>query len=224
MNFNPAAAIMEMLHNIAAHPWVYDRIQTLAGQRRVLDRMSKRTAAISAETVVDVGGGTGASRKLWPVSSRYICLDIEMPKLAGFRSNVPDGLAILSDATKMPIVTGSVDVLMCMAVVHHLTDAMLEQVFEEALRVLKVGGHLILLDPVLNPTPWRRCSGSLIAVLSTPEDSHKKLEGRFKIIHWESSPSIMSTSLASAIPMSAFFTPDVSTVPQLQGDWLCAND
>jgi ubiquinone/menaquinone biosynthesis C-methylase UbiE len=188
MNFNPAAAIMEVLHSIAAHPWVYDRIQTLAGQQRVLDRMSKRTAAISAEVVVDIGGGTGASRKLWPMSSRYICLDIEMPKLAGFRSNVPNGLAILSDATRMPIVTGSVDVLMCMAVVHHLTDTMLEQVFEEALRVLKVGGHLILLDPVLNR---QRLAGQLLwkfdrgSYPRTEEDLHKKLESRFKIIHWE---------------------------------------
>jgi SAM-dependent methyltransferase len=111
-----------------------------------------------------------------------------MPKLAGFRSNVPDGLAILSDATKMPIVTGSVDVLMCMAVVHHLTDAMLEQVFEEALRVLKVGGHLILLDPVLNR---QRLAGQLLwkfdrgSYPRTEEDLHKKLESRFKIIHWE---------------------------------------
>jgi ubiquinone/menaquinone biosynthesis C-methylase UbiE len=188
MNFNPMAALMQVLHNIAAHPWVYDRIQTLAGQRQVLDRMSKRTAAISAEIVVDVGGGTGASRKLWPVSSRYICLDIEMPKLAGFRSKVPDGLGILSDATQMPIVTGSVDVLMCMAVVHHLTDAMLEQVFDEALRVLKVGGHLILLDPVLNR---QRLAGQLLwkfdrgSYPRTEEDLHKKLESRFKIIHWE---------------------------------------
>jgi ubiquinone/menaquinone biosynthesis C-methylase UbiE len=188
MNFNPAAAIMEVLHNIAAHPWVYDRIQTLAGQKRVLDRMSKRTAAISAEIVVDVGGGTGASRKLWPVSSRYICLDIEMPKLAGFRSNVPNGLAVLSDATRMPIASGSVDVVMCMALLHHLTDTMVDQVFEEVLRVLKVGGRLILLDPVLNSELllgrilWKFDRGSYPRA---DEELRRKMEAKFQVVHWE---------------------------------------
>jgi len=188
MNSNPIPAIIDMLHHAAAHSWLYDWIQVLAGQGRVLERMSRQTATMRAETVLDVGGGTGASRRLWPVSSRYICLDIEMPKLIGFRSKVPTGLALLSDATRMPIANASVDVVMCMAVVHHLTDAMLDNVLGEALRVLKPDGHLILLDPVLNRERlagrilWRLDRGSYPR---TEQDLRKKLDSRVKIIHWE---------------------------------------
>ena len=106
LNLNPVAIILEFFHNAAARPWVYNLIQRLAGQRQVLQRMSRQTATICAETVVDVGGGTGASRRLWPAGCRYICLDIELPKLEGFRSRVPGGLAILSDADGFEMVNG----------------------------------------------------------------------------------------------------------------------
>jgi ubiquinone/menaquinone biosynthesis C-methylase UbiE len=188
MKFDPIAATIEVLREIAAHPWVYDRIQNLAGQKENLDRIARHTDVMGVETIVDVGGGTGASRTLWPASCRYVCLDIEMPKLKGFRSKVPGGLAVLSDATHMPIATGTVDIVMCMAVVHHLADAMLDQVFVEALRVLKVGGRLILLDPVVNRERlagrilWRLDRGSYPR---TEEDVRERLESRFKILHWE---------------------------------------
>ena len=188
MNLNPATATIEMLHRIAAHPWVYDRIQALAGQKQTLQRISKQTTALHPETVVDVGGGTGIWRKLWPAGCRYVCLDIEMPKLKGFRSKVPFGLAVLSDATCMCIASESTDVVTCVAVAHHLTDAMLDQIFEEALRVLRVGGHLILLDPVLNRERligrilWRLDRGSYPRAA---EELRKKMEGGFKIVHWE---------------------------------------
>jgi ubiquinone/menaquinone biosynthesis C-methylase UbiE len=181
-------AIVEALQKIAAHPWVYDGIQTAAGQRQVLRWMSKQTANIFPKTVVDVGGGTGASRRLWPEDCRYICMDIEFPKLEGFRSKVPSGLAVLSDATRMCLAGESSDLVMCMAVVHHLTDAMFEQVLDEALRVLRPGGHLVLLDPVLNRKRW---AGRLLWRLdrgSYPrraEELREKLESRFKVVHWE---------------------------------------
>ena len=188
MKINPTTLLIEMSHKIAAQPWVYDHIQALAGQGQSFLRISRRTAALRPETVVDVGGGTGTWRRLWARDCRYICLDIEMPKVRGFRSKVPGGLAVLSDATQMPIATGVVDAVMCMAVAHHLTDVMFDQVLGEALRVLKPGGHLILLDPVLNRERlagrilWRLDRGSYPR---TDQNLREKLQSRFKIVHWE---------------------------------------
>ncbi|SRR6266849_4062360 len=188
MKINPLSAIIEFGHKIAAHPWIYDQIQTLAGQKQSLERISRQTAALHPETVVDVGGGTGLWRTLWPAGCRYVCLDIEMPKLRGFRSKVPAGLAVLSDATRMCIASGSADVVMCVALMHHLTDMMIDQVFEESLRIVRSGGQLVLLDPVLNRERW---AGRILWRLDrgsyprTEEDLRKKLESRFKIIHWE---------------------------------------
>ena len=188
MKINPLTAIIEMGNKIAVHPWIYDQIQTLAGQKQSLERISKQTAALHPEIVVDVGGGTGLWRTLWPAGCRYVCLDIEFPKLQGFRSKVPLGLAALSDATRMCIASGSADVVMCVAIMHHLTDMMIDQVFEESLRVLRSNGQLVLLDPVLNRERWM---GRILWRLDrgsyprTEEDLRTKLENRFKISHWE---------------------------------------
>ena len=182
------SSFLGILHKIAAHPWVYDRIQTAAGQRKSLERIAKQVAAMPVETVIDVGGGTGATRELWPRSCRYICLDIEMPKLRGFHSKAPGGFGVMGDATRMPIASDVADVVVCMAVVHHLTDDMFEKVIGEALRVLKPGGSLVLLDPVLNRNRWL---GLVLWKLDrgsnprTAEELRKKVESRFRIAHWE---------------------------------------
>ena len=188
MNINPTNKTIELLHRIAAHPWVYDGIQALAGQPRILELISEKTVNMLAETVVDVGGGTGASRKLWPPNCRYVCLDIELAKLKRFRAKVPGGFAVLSDAGRMSIATASADVVLCMAVIHHLSDVVFEELIDEAYRVLKIHGQLILLDPVLNRERWM---GRALWKLDrgsyprTAEELRKKLEGKFKIIHWQ---------------------------------------
>ena len=179
--------LLELLHKIASHPWVYDRIQTLAGQGQGLKRMSAQVSHLHAGTVLDIGGGTGNLKILWPSDCRYVCLDIEMPKLVGFRSKVPAGLAILSDATRLCIATGCVDVVICTAVMHHLTDTMLEAVVAESLRVLKSGGHFILLDPILTDRwlgriLWRLDRGSNPR---RPEALRSLLKSKFKVVHWE---------------------------------------
>jgi ubiquinone/menaquinone biosynthesis C-methylase UbiE len=179
---------IEFLHKIAAQPRVYDWIQMLVGQRQLLKRVAQQTHDLLPETVIDVGGGTGSMRALWPAKCRYLCLDIEMPKLTGFRSKVPDGLAVLSDATRMSIADRSADVVICKFMMHHLTDSMLTQMLDESLRILRSNGRLILIDPILNP---RRVVGRMLWSLDrgshprTEEGLRKKLEEGFKVVHWE---------------------------------------
>ena len=179
---------MRLFHKLAAHPWVYDRIQVLVGHDRVLERLSREIAALRPNVVVDIGGGTGTVRNLLPDDCRYICLDLEMPKLLGFRSKVSKGFAVLGDATSMPIVGGCADLVICKSVTHHLTDTQLEDALNESRRVLRPGGHVILFDAVLNK---RRFAGRVLWRLdrgSYPRlegDLHKKLQDKFKIIRWE---------------------------------------
>jgi len=180
--------LTELLHRLAAHPWIYDRIQTLVGHDRVLERLIQEIAPLSPNVVVDIGGGTGTARNLFATDCRYLCLDLEMPKLLGFRSAAPSGLAVLGDATSMPIIDGCADMVICKSLTHHLTDLKLDQVFEESRRVLRAGGHLILFDAVLN---HKRLAGRMLWRLDRgsyprPEDElREKLESRFRVVHWE---------------------------------------
>jgi hypothetical protein len=78
--------------------------------------------------------------------------------------------------------------VICKSVTHHLTDLMLEQTLDESRRVLRAGGHMIVLDAVLNRERlagrilWRLDRGSYPR---TADDLQRKLASRFNIIHWE---------------------------------------
>ena len=183
------SSLLEILHKIAAHPWVYDRIQTVAGQKTSLARIRARISCSARDLIIDVGGGTGATRSVWPDGCRYVCLDIEMPKLRGFHSKHPGGLGVLGDATRMPFADGAADVFVCVAMVHHLTDEMFDQLFEEAFRVLRPGGRVVLLDPVLNRDRWLGLALWRLDRGSNPRTADElrgRLASRFQVEHWES--------------------------------------
>src|SRR5580658_3020443 len=181
--------LLKLLHELASYPWIYDQIQKAAGVRQVHARMSRQiSAGGTGSCVLDVGGGTGAMRQMWPADCRYVCLDIEMPKLQGFRSKVADGLALQTDATRMPIASGCADSVVCMAVAHHLTDPMLADVMRESVRVLKPGGRMFFLDPVfardrmVGRMIWRLDRGSYPR---TAEVLRGVFGKHLKVAHWE---------------------------------------
>jgi ubiquinone/menaquinone biosynthesis C-methylase UbiE len=180
--------LTELLQKFAAHPWVYDRIQTLAGNQKVLECLSNGLLPLNPRVVVDIGGGTGTVRSLLAPDCRYICLDVEMPKLEGFRSKVAGGLAILGDATSMPIRDGCADMVICKSVTHHLTDSQLDRALDESRRILRPGGHMVLFDAVLNKKRlaglalWKLDRGSYPRSI---EALQRKFAVRFEIAHWK---------------------------------------
>ena len=179
--------LIELLHKFSAYPWVYDRIQTLAGNKRVLECLSQALVPLNPRVVVDIGGGTGTVRTLL-ADCRYICLDVEMPKLEGFRSKVAGGLAILGDATSMPIRDGYADMVICKSVTHHLTDSQLDRALDESRRILRPGGHMVLFDAVLNKHRWAGLALWKLDRGSYPrpiEVLQEKFGGRFEIARWE---------------------------------------
>ncbi len=152
--------IRSLLHQFVARPWVYDTAQTLVGAKQVRARLATRIIPLrAARRVLDIGGGTGSVGDLWSDSSRYICLDIDPQKLRGFASKNPTGIALLGDATRIPVATATVDVVLCTNVTHHLTDEALRRMMAECARVLAPGGKLILSDAIWAP---RRRVGRLI--------------------------------------------------------------
>lgn len=122
----------------------------------------RRHCSICAEGgfVLDLAGGTGTARQYLP-ECRYICLDNEMPKLDGFRTKHPGGMAILGDCTTVPLPDGCMDAVLCFAMAHHLSDPQLMLFWQEARRVLRPEGHFLFVDPVWTPRWMSRILWSL---------------------------------------------------------------
>jgi ubiquinone/menaquinone biosynthesis C-methylase UbiE len=181
--------LKRILHDIASHPWVYDRIQTLLGQSYSQALLRERLAFIAnGAQVVDVGGGTGIFRPCLPPGAHYTCLDIDPVKLKGLHSKDPQERAVLADALRLPLRTGSVDVALCIAVLHHIPDPYVDQLFGEVMRVLRPGGRLVFLDPIWEPTRlrsrllWAYDRGSHPR---TAEAIRSRLACYGDVVHWE---------------------------------------
>ena len=186
--------MLRLLHALASHGWMYDRIQDLAGAREVYRRLGRHLADTdSSYWLLDVGGGTGRTRSLLSGNARYVCMDMEEPKLAQLRRTSNVGAPVLGDAVRMPFQTASVDVVVCVDVSHHLTDHELDAALSEVQRVLRPTGRLIFLDAVLNDrwvgrTLWSLDRGSrprrstdLRAAVS--RGFHIRDEEQFRLFH-----------------------------------------
>ncbi len=147
--------IRRVLHWFMANPRVYDLVQRLVGARYVHQHLETQVAPVrSASLILDLGGGTGINRDLWLPDCNYVCLDLDPIKLRGYRSKYKSDFPVLGDATRIPVKTGSMDVVLCSAVSHHIPDDGLDALFSEAARSLKAGGRFIFLDAVWVPTRW----------------------------------------------------------------------
>jgi len=139
-----------------AIPWVYDLVRNLCGLKIVeanlqeeIDKLPKKSGL-----VLDLGGGTGLHRSQFPEAMKYICLDMDVQKLEGFKLKFPRDIALQGDATCMPLKDGSLDVVLCSMVSHHLPDHLLRQLVSESRRVVKPKGRFILMDQVWPPNRW----------------------------------------------------------------------
>ncbi len=140
--------MIDFIHRIVAVHWVYDLTQFLAGQSYVQHRIAKHLKSFTQpKRVLDVGAGTGLYRGLWSDQHTYICCDIDSEKLVGFTHKFDDPVC-QGDGTQLPFQSASLDVVVCIAVAHHLDDNQFQQMVTEAARILKVGGMLLFLEPV----------------------------------------------------------------------------
>lgn len=181
--------LTDLLHRVVANTTVYDTVQVLAGSADLDRRLAANLGEIAVRpTILDVGGGTGLPPSLWPAGATYVCLDIDPVKLAGFRRKDRPGVALRGDATRLPLRTRSLDVVVCKNVTHHLSDAQLPPLFRESARVLKPRGRMLFIDAVQAPERWRSRvlwrydRGAHPRMVETLRQA---MAGEFDIAHWE---------------------------------------
>jgi ubiquinone/menaquinone biosynthesis C-methylase UbiE len=181
------------LHYLAAKPWIYDRVQALAGAGIVNRHLAVALQPLLAPAlnVLDVGGGTGLARALFPDDCRYVCLDSDQVKLAAFLRKYPTGLTVLADATAMPIEAGSVDIVLCRFLTHHVPDEQLPAVLRECARVLKPTGWFVFVEAIrsdhrpFSNLLWRYDRGSFPR---REDDVKNRLQSFFGIESWDRFP------------------------------------
>ncbi len=182
--------IPHILHAIVSVPWVYDRVQWLAGAATVRSRMMRHLATLDLvpALALDVGGGTGLNRVLLPRTWSYVCLDNDLLKLQGLASKDTHATALLADATCIPAANDSVGLVFCTAVAHHLSDERFADLLGECARVLNDTGYFIFLDPVSAPSSrisrllWKYDRGSYPR---TAEILRSSISHHFRIERWE---------------------------------------
>ncbi len=61
-------------------------------------------------------------------------------------------LDFVSEATSMPVRDGVLDTIVMVDVLHHLSHP--RRFFDEATRVLRPGGRVVMIEPAITPTSW----------------------------------------------------------------------
>jgi len=137
---------------------------------------------------LDIGGGTGLNRVLLPETWTYVCLDNDPLKLQGLSGKHVDAMALLGDATRVPVANGSVGLVFCTAVAHHLSDDLFTALLGECERLLQDAGYFIFLDPIWAPSNrvgrllWKYDRGSHPR---TATALWSLISQHFKLQHWE---------------------------------------
>jgi len=154
-----------LIERALSNAWLYEFVQTVTGTRISEAKMRAVLGPVEPTArILDAGGGTGLIARVFDRGRDYCCMDVDLARL---RVAVGRGAtAIQGDASRMPVATSAIDVIVMRAVSHHLDDAGFEMMIAEARRVLKPNGRLLFLDAAWAPSwlpgrlMWRIDQGS----------------------------------------------------------------
>lgn len=94
-------------------------------------------------TVCDAPAGGGYLRDYLPADIHYLALEPSAPFANACAGH---GYTVLGEFSELPLATGSLDRMVCLAALHHVNDP--TAFFAEAHRCLRAGGLLALADVV----------------------------------------------------------------------------
>lgn len=127
--------------NRIRNPFLLQKEALLA--RRVAGVLPKGT-----ERVLEVGCGEGSN--LWFLSQelprcRFTAIDFSLAKVQFLSRRMPSVKAVAGDVLHLPFCTGRFDLVLCRDLLHHVSWDR-DTVIREALRVLRPGGVLVVLE------------------------------------------------------------------------------
>lgn len=133
----------------------FDRLVAETGEfnpfeDRAWDVFAARFASITngagALRVLDIGCGTGASRRIYAArASAYVGVDLSLGALRVARGRHRNNAWLQADGTRLPFRDNSFDVAALSSVLHHVPDMM--GMLKEARRVVRPRGLVFAFDP-----------------------------------------------------------------------------
>jgi SAM-dependent methyltransferase len=160
-----AAGLERFADYMRSHGWNRSTVRSLPDvydgywfvQRVSIDQLHETVSFREGDWLLDVGSNTCWASNHFAVRGLHvIALDIATTELQGLYTAdyfIDDDTSyferVLGSMNAMPIASASLDYVYCCEVLHHNDTAGLRLAFEEAFRVLKPGGKLLVLNETL---------------------------------------------------------------------------
>ncbi|BCG59332.1 class I SAM-dependent methyltransferase [Paenibacillus sp. URB8-2] len=104
--------------------------------------------AFNDKIVLDFGSGTGANCSMFqPV--HYLGIDPDAKRIHYARRSYPDYKFHVLEHGKLPVDNESVDYILIVAVLHHISSEEIADYMKEFKRILKPDGNIIVMEPCI---------------------------------------------------------------------------
>jgi SAM-dependent methyltransferase len=100
------------------------------------------------KAVLDFGSGTGANCSICN-PSHYLGIEPSVERVDLSKRLYPDHNFMIFDEKRIPAQNESVDFIIVVAVLHHISDDQIKDYLLEFERILKPGGRVIVMEPYL---------------------------------------------------------------------------
>ncbi len=131
-------------------PGLYNKIvrskQELYYEKSLIDSVFD----LSNKKILDFGCGTG-SQAVFFEPKLYYGVDIDEKRIQAARKNFPKHLFFLQNENKIKFEDNFFDVILAIAVLHHISDKKLSFYIDEFCRILKKDGVIISVEPCIFP-------------------------------------------------------------------------
>lgn len=153
------------IYEVLNAPLIYRTAQFILGpgaEKRLLRQMEVVMQSHPAgRHILDIG--CGPQSWLFHFGLKPVGLDLQPSYIDAYRAAGAEG--IVGSAEKLPFPDNSFDSVWSIGLFHHVPDDITRRAIEEAIRVCKTDGNVVIFDAVYPAPMWRRPLAALIRKL-----------------------------------------------------------